>query len=159
MKLSLTNQDFKRSWSCRNISKNDIHSLGKLMLESYRDTIDYEGEGLEEAISEVRATISGKYGRFLEQCSFIIEENGQPLSACMITWYEEMEAPLVSFTMTYPDFKNLGMAGFLLQKSINALLDQGYKELCLAVTEGNTAARHLYEKIGFQAFEEDSPKT
>lgn len=152
MKLILKQQELEKSWSCRNISPKDIHSIGILMLESYRDTIDYEGETLEDAISEIRSTINGKYGLLLKRCSFVIEENGQAISACIVTWSEEVNLPLLAFSMTHPDLKNQGMATFLLKKSINTLLAQGYKKLYLVVTEGNIAAKHLYEKIGFQVF-------
>jgi len=153
MKLLLKEQEFEESWSYRNISDKDIRSLGILMWESYQGTIDYEGETLEDAILEIHETINGKYGPLLERCSFFIEENGQALSACLMTWSEEMKLPLLAFSMTHPDFKNQGMGTFLLKKGINALLIQGHKELYLVVTEGNIAARHLYEKIGFQIFE------
>jgi ribosomal protein S18 acetylase RimI-like enzyme len=152
MKLLLKEQEFKRSWECRNISVRDIRCLGILMLESYRGTIDYEGETEEDAISEIRETINGKYGPLLEECSFVIEDE-QALSACIITWSEKEKLPLLAFSMTHPDFKNQGMATFLLKKSINALLAEGYKKLYLVVTEGNLEAQHLYEKMGFHLFE------
>jgi ribosomal protein S18 acetylase RimI-like enzyme len=52
--------------------------------------------------------------------------------------------------MTNPRFKNHGMAGFLLKKSINSLLEERSTELYLVVTKGNDSAQHLYEKLGFQ---------
>jgi predicted GNAT family acetyltransferase len=153
MKLALKEQKVEKSWKCRNISAKDMRSLGMLMLESYRGTIDYDGETEEDAISEIRETINGKYGALLEQCSFLVEEDGQALSSCIITWSEKEKLPLLAFSMTHPDFKNQGMAAFLLKKSISALLAQGYKELYLVVTDGNVEAQHLYEKMGFQVFE------
>lgn len=152
MKLFLKKQEFKKSLCCRNISEKDIDSLGVLMLESYRCTIDYDGENLEDANSEIQSTLNGKYGPLLEQCSFLKEKNGQILSACIVTWSEDVKLPLLAFSMTHPDSKNKGIATFLLKKSINALLAQGYKELYLVVTKNNIAAHHLYEKIGFRVF-------
>ena len=110
MKLLLKEREFTKLWSCRNISEKDTRSLGKLVLESYRGTTDYEGETQEDAISEIRDTINGKYGPLLEPCSFLIDENGQVLSACIITWSEKENLPLLAFSMTHPDFKNQGMA-------------------------------------------------
>lgn len=153
MRLLLKKQEFAMSWNCRTVSEQDIHPLGVLMLDSFRDTIDYEGETLEDAISEIQGTIAGKYGPFLKPCSFVIEENGQALSACLVTFSMEVNLPLIAYSMTHPDFKNQGMGTFLLKKSINAILAQGYKETYLLVTRGNMIAQHLYEKIGFQVFE------
>ena len=153
MKLHLKEQESGGTWNCRTISREDVRSLGMLMLESYRGTIDYERETLKDAISEILDTLNGKYGPLLERCSFLVEEDGQALSASIVTFSEEMDMPLLTFSMTHPDFKNLGMATFLLGKSINALLAQGYENLWLFVTEGNMPAQHLYEKMGFRVFE------
>lgn len=153
MKLLLKKQNFKKNWKYRTISQKDIRPLGTLMLESYRDTIDYEGETLEDAVKEVCATLHGKYGLFMEQCSFLIEESGQILSACIVVWSEQPKLPLIAYTMTHPGCQSQGMAAFLLKKSITSLFAQGYKEAYLVVTRGNTAAHHLYEKIGFQECE------
>lgn len=150
MKLLLEKQGFERTWNCRNISEEDIPVLGDLMLESYRDAIDYQGESLEDAIEEVRQTIDGRYGPFLKECSFVIMEKGQAVAACFIAWTREKKMPLVAYSMTHPSFQNQGMGTFLLKKSINALLDRGHEKLYLVVTEGNLAAQHLYEKIGFR---------
>jgi predicted GNAT family acetyltransferase len=150
MKLHLRKQEINDTWNCKNISKKDIRALGVLMLEAYRDTIDYEGEHLEDAISEVEETINGKYGPLLQKCSFMIEEDGQAHSASLVTWSEEMRMPLLAFSMTNSRFKNHGMAGFLLKKSMNSLLEEGYIEVYLVVTKGNDFVQHLYEKLGFQ---------
>ena len=154
MKLTLEKQEVPIKKNTRNISSNDIHILGSLMLDAYRDTIDYNGESLEDAISEVQATFDGKYGLFIGKCSFIIERDGKATSASIITWFDKVKKPLLAFLMTHPDFKNQGSGTYLLKKSINALLDEGYHELHLVVTDGNTPAEHLFKKMGFQKIEE-----
>lgn len=153
MKLILKEQNLTKLWKAINLFQGDINSLAKLMFEAYQGTIDYQGETFEDAVEEVQDTINGKYGTLLEQCSFLIEDKGQVLSACLVTLPEETSLPLLTFAMTHPSFKNQGMGTFLIKKSINALLTQSYKELYLVVTEGNIAAQHLYEKMGFQVFE------
>lgn len=156
MNLFLRKQEFEKLWNFRNISQRDINPLGVLMLESYKGTIDYEGETLEDAVAEVRATFNGKYGPLLEHCSFLIEdleEKGHILSATIVVWSGQMQHPLLAYTMTLPDSAHQGMATFLIKTSINALLTHGHRELYLVVTEGNTAALKLYEKLGFQAIE------
>ncbi len=152
MYLHLREQHIKKSWDYRTIAYTDIDSVGTLMLESFRNTIDYEGETLKDAIAEVKATFDGKYGPFLKDCSYLIEEKGQPLSACIVVYSEEMSLPLIAYTMTHPGYTRKGMATFLLKKSMNALLARKYKGVCLVVTEGNPA-RHVYEKIGFRTLE------
>jgi GNAT superfamily N-acetyltransferase len=153
MKLSLERHKVEDRWPCGSISHDDIEALGLLMLEAYRGTIDYEGETLEEAISEVRGTLEGKYGTFLSDCSYMIEERGEAVSASMVTFSEELKQPLLAFSMTHPDFKRQGMAVFLLKKTINALADRGFEDLYLVVTDGNVEAQDLYRKMGFKKVE------
>jgi ribosomal protein S18 acetylase RimI-like enzyme len=52
--------------------------------------------------------------------------------------------------MTRPEYKGQGMARYLLKRSINALIAQGYSHLELLVTDGNTPAQTLYTSLGFQ---------
>ncbi|GEM_PF-1157760 len=51
------------------------------------------------------------------------------------------------------------MAGSLLKKSMNALLDRGYDRLTLIVTEGNASAQHLYASLGFRPIPDDAPES
>jgi ribosomal protein S18 acetylase RimI-like enzyme len=152
MTLLLREQEFEQSWHYRTISEEDIALLGRLMYESYRDTIDYEGETLEDALEEIRGAIRGQYGPFMENCSFVIEKQGEAASTCLISWSEEFHRPLLTYSMTHPTSKNQGMGTFLLKKSINTLLEQGYQELNLVVTEGNIPAQRLYQKLGFRTY-------
>ncbi len=152
MHLDLTSQPVEQRGDCRAVSTGDLIALSQLMLDAYRGTIDDEGETLEDAISEVQRTFASEYGTFLEDCSFLIERDGQALSATLVTLWHE--APLVAFVMTHPSAKNNGLGAFLLKKSINALLARGYRELYLGVTKGNLPAQHLYEKLSFRIVEE-----
>lgn len=150
MCLTLERQEISEKWNARNISKGDTHILGSLMLNAYKGTIDYAGENIEDAISEIQASLNGKYGPFMDKCSFLIERDGKVISASIITWFDEVKKPLLAFSMTHPNFKNQGFGTYLLKKSINALLDDGNHELYLVVTDGNMPAQHLFEKMGFQ---------
>ncbi len=148
MRLVMTKQSVDKSWSCRTITAEDTEALAKLMLAAYQGTIDYDGETLEDARREVKGAFQGKVGTFQELSSFAIEEEGRFLSAIIITLWQER--PLVAYSMTHPEFKNRGMATFLLKSAINALLTFNYKELYLMVTDGNEPAQHIYEKVGFR---------
>lgn len=158
MHQTLTEQPEASTWSARPISIHDGPLLGTLLYDAYHGTIDDEGETPEEALKDMEETLAGKYGPVLTTCSFLIEEQGHALAACVLTdWTRERigeEQPLLTFLMTHPDTKGKGMATFLLKKSINALLAQGKKELVLFVTVGNDAAQHIYQKLGFHVEQE-----
>ncbi len=156
MQMKLRRQPLRGGWLLRPISEGDLEALGTLMLEAYKGTIDYEGETLEDAVKEVSTVLKGGYGPFLNECSYIIEDEGKMLSASMVVLSDEADQPLLVFSMTHPDHKRKGMAEFLLKASINWLFDANYEELCLVVTEGNTGAIRLYEKLGFRRWEREA---
>jgi ribosomal protein S18 acetylase RimI-like enzyme len=152
MSLELTRQCPRGpSWPCRAIRASDAEDLAMLLYAAFRGTIDDTGETFADAEKEIERTLAGDYGRLLFDCSFTIEARDVLSSACLISWYEPVGSPFVAFTMTRPENKAQGMARFLLQQSINALLDRGYACLSLIVTEQNQPAFNLYTSLGFVA--------
>ncbi|HTK11726.1 MAG TPA: GNAT family N-acetyltransferase [Ktedonobacteraceae bacterium] len=158
MRQTLTAQPEISSWRARPISQQDGPLLGELVYAAYHNTIDDEGETPEEASQEIEDTLTGKYGPALLMCSFLVEEQGRALGASVLSaWTDKRTGrtqPLLCFIMTHPDARGKGMATFLLQKSINALLARGEQDVVLFVTVGNDAALHIYQKLGFQVEEE-----
>ena len=112
MKLRLTEQAFSKTWPCRSVSLADAPVLGQLMVEAYRGAIDYEGETVEQATEEVTGMLGSKYGDFMPSSSFLVEAEGQPVAACLISFWQE--APLVTILMTHPRYKSLGPKGIPL---------------------------------------------
>lgn len=151
MKLALHDQPLQRVegiWPCRPITTDDIPALAQLVLDAYKGTIDDEGETPDEALKAIQDTFAGASGRLLNACSFVIEERGQAL-ACSIVTLPQAE-PLLAYVMTHPAAQRRGMGRFVIQKSIESLLAQGYHELTLFVTKGNLPAQHLYDTLGFE---------
>ncbi len=126
----------------------DIAILAQLMDESYRGTIDHEGETIEQCADEMRGALSGKYGPYISEASFLKEANGLAMSACLVTRWKEK--PLIAFTMTSPSFQRKGLSKTLIEKSVDSLAKMGEPVLYLVVTDGNTAAKNLYSKMGFR---------
>jgi hypothetical protein len=151
MTMELRPQQADGSYETRTATKEDIPFLGQLMYNAYVGTIDYEGETLEEAVNEIAGLLDGKYGPFLSECSFVVTDKDCLASAVLVTWFKETEMPLIAFAMTDPRFTNRGMSTFLLKMSINALVDQGYKQAFLVFTNGNHAIEKIVRKIGFEA--------
>lgn len=136
---------------CRNVVEEDAPALGALMLAAYRDTVDYEGETLTDAVAEVRKTLAGGYGPFLSNCSFLAERAGGPVAACLVTLGDDGRTPLLAFSITHPGFQRQGLAGRLIGNAAKALIERGFTELALVVTGTNEPARRLYEKLGFRS--------
>jgi len=150
LELPLVPQVPARTWPFRPVVEGDAEDLAILLYAAYRETVDDAGETFADALAEIEKTFSGGYGRLLPGCSFVIEEGEFIASACLVSWFELHDAPLVVFTMTRPDAQRRGMSRFLLQQSINALLAKGYDRLTLVVTETNEPAVNLYASIGFR---------
>jgi ribosomal protein S18 acetylase RimI-like enzyme len=151
MRLKLSEQSFDTTWPCRSATRGDGPALGALMLAAYQGTIDYAGETLEEAIAAAQEMLGGRYGLLLDRSSFVIEQAGQPIGACIVTLWKG--TPLVCDIMVHPAYKNQGLGTFVLKRSAQALFEQGYRDVLLYVTVGNDNAQHLYEKLGFRVEE------
>jgi len=139
--------------ACRTAAPADSEALAALMLDAYQGTVDYEGESLYDALKEIDRLCSGFYGRFLPDCSFVLDGEGGISSACLVTMLNEGksdETPLLAFAMTRKRDQRRGLASALVLRSAVALSRLGYSGLSLAVTADNHPARTLYERLGFR---------
>ena len=139
--------------ACRSVAPSDKEALAALMLDAYRGTIDYDGESLDDALREIDHVCSGSYGRFLSDCSFVLDGEAGLNSACLVTLLNEGkpdETPLLAFAMTCKRDQRRGLSSALILRSVAALSGLGYSRLSLAVTADNHPARRLNEKLGFR---------
>lgn len=125
----------------------DIPGLGVLMHAAYQGTIDDEGESPAQAEAELRKTWAGAYGRFRREASRVVERDGRPVAAALLTQFQDQ--PFVAFSFTHPEAQGRGLARAALTGAMQALLAAGEAELRLVVTLSNTPARRLYESLGF----------
>lgn len=132
----------------RSFELEDIPDLGDLMYRAYLDTVDYEGETLDQAADEIQKTVRGEYGEFVPSCSMVATREGSLVSATLITRYQNR--PFVAFTFTDPRFKGHGLARAAMQAAMSELHVQGEQELRLVVTLSNVPAVKLYTRLGFQ---------
>jgi hypothetical protein len=121
----------------------DQDRLAELMLDAYIGTIDYEGEGIEEAQAEV--------GDYLAQDPLLgsswVAEDGDLLVAAVLVSRGE-DGPLVGYVMTRASAKGRGLAGFLLEKSIVSLREQGWDSVDAFITSGNMPSELLFARVG-----------
>ena len=133
----------------------DRLALAQLMLDSYRGSVDDEGEDLAGSLREVDTLFASEYGDWLPSFSGIVELNGRPAAATLVTRWRN--APFIAFSLTHPDFRRRGLARRGLLRVIHALRAADDTCLQLVVTRGNTPAERLYEALGF--VEVDRPAT
>lgn len=134
----------------RNLCLEDFQELGELLWHADQGTFDDEGQPIEDSVAELRDTLQGKYGPFLEDCSFGLLSDKRIVAASVVTFYPQENLPLIAFTMTHPSKKNQGLCQRLLRASGDALWKAGYQFCFLAVNAGNTPAVEAYKKVGFK---------
>ncbi|MFI0367623.1 GNAT family N-acetyltransferase [Actinomadura sp. 1N219] len=126
----------------------DTAALAALMWDAYRGTPDEADVGdLKGAAREVHLTLSGEYGTFLRDASFVAEDDGRPVAGALVTLYKDV--PLLAFLFVAQSHGGRGLGRGLVQAVMHALADQGHDTLTLAVTRRNRRARRLYDRLGF----------
>ena len=151
MNYKLFPQTLESNYDFEFMGTDDVIELATVMLNSLKDTSEDRGETLGDVIQEIESVIGGSFAPFISDASYQIILNGEIASAIMISYYEGY--PLMSEIFTKKKYQNLGMASYLIKKSVNSLLDMGYKNLILNVDIENYAAINLYRKIGFEVNE------
>lgn len=134
----------------RHPRESDLGELAELMLDSYRGTIDYDGETIREALSEVKSYFDRKDLTPLLSCSYVAVVASHLVSACLISKLKKRADPLVSYVMTRAEFKGKGLASMVLTKaleSISAAENTGVRGF---VTEGNTPSERMLLALGFE---------
>ena len=134
----------------RAITPGDQRALAELMLDAYRDTIDYEGEEIEEALAEVDRYFGGAGGNMpLLEHSFALVRGQRLDSACLVKQWGARGCPLVGYVVTAKACKSHGLDGFVLAQSIRALRLAGHSEIRAVITDGNHASETLFRHAGF----------
>ena len=137
--------------SVRAVSPGDTLSLAELMLDAYRNTIDYEGEGIAEAVAEVEGHFSraAKYPA-ISQHSLVLGCRDSIACACLLEFWEKRNVPLVGYVMCRSVNKRQGLATFALHQAIGRLKSAGYPELRAIITEGNAPSESLFARAEFE---------
>jgi GNAT superfamily N-acetyltransferase len=127
----------------------DVEALGRLYHNAYRGAIDDIGQSPADALDEARETVAGYWGRFLADCSFVLDGNDGLAGATLVTEASD-DTALLAEVMVHPGYRGQGYARPLIQAAMNACLDQGWKKMILTVTRNNVPAEGLYRRMGFE---------
>ncbi len=130
----------------RHPGPEDAEALAHLMLEAYRGTIDYDGEGIDEARSEVSGWLSDDAN--LELSWLALDPDGHVVSACLVS--DQNDGPLVGYVMTVPERKNHGLASALLRRTLATAMAAGHTQVEAWITEGNHPSEKVFLAAGFR---------
>lgn len=137
--------------SVRAVSSGDTPDLAELMLDAYRNTIDYEGEGIAEAVAEVEGYFprAAKHPA-IAQHSLVLGFQDSMVCACLLEYWERRSVPFVGYVICRPANKRQGLATFALHQAIGRLKSAGCSELRTIITEGNSPSEALFARAGFR---------
>lgn len=135
----------------------DINAMGAAFLDAYLDTIDYEGEDIEDAIAEVGNLFAGAYGKFLPEVSGCILESGSVASALFAA--ECGNGVFIPYVITTKKNSGRGFATRLIKRAILQAKNGGYRFIDLYMTKGNDKAEGIYRRLGFKDAPPDTSKT
>ena len=135
----------------REVYKTDLSALAELMIDAYYDTIDYDGETLTDAVSEVQAYFCGQRGGLPLLNDSRLGFIGDVLvSACLASYWDERQKPVIAYVMTQTAYKNSGIGKQTLWVVLQKLAQQGYSEVLAVITYGNTPSEKLFMCLGFE---------
>ena len=126
----------------------DVEALGQLYYDAYWGAIDDIGQSPADALNEARETLAGFFGRFLANCSFVLDGQDRLAGATLVTEASD-DTALLAEVMVHPGYRGQGYARPLIQAAMNACLDQGWQKMILTVTRNNVPAEGLYRRMGF----------
>ncbi len=129
-------------------------ALAELMLDAFHDTIDSEGESLDDAIFEIHQfLLPFSHEKAPIHCSQLVWEKERPLSACLVSQWEKREYPWISYVFTASKAKNRGLGRLVLLKALTRLRQTGWNEVGAMITEGNRPSEKLFASLGFERIE------
>ena len=119
-------------------------ALAEAFFDAYLNTIDYEGETIDDAEAEINNVFAGEYGKFIANLSSCIVENGKVLSALFVTSSEPGKL-FIPYVITVKEAQGKGLATLLLNRFLTLAPKNGWKVAELFVTKGNSNAIKIYE--------------
>jgi ribosomal protein S18 acetylase RimI-like enzyme len=130
----------------------DEPELSRLHALAYQHSLDRylflnDVDPARDAEIHVRDIVQGRWGEFLPWASFVVDTNGRLASAALV-----VRAPygaLIADVMTDPETQGQGLGRTVLASAVRALRERHEMVVALNVTDGNTRAVELYQRLGF----------
>lgn len=135
----------------RNPSLEDQQKLAELMLNSYRDTIDYDGETIDDAVREVESYFSGlRDDSTWLNLSWLGFIEDSPACASLVSFWKDRNAPIIAYVMTASRWKGRHLATLGVARSLQSLEESNHNEVYAVITEGNVTSERVFTRIGFE---------
>ena len=134
----------------RNPSTADQQILAELMLDSYRGTIDYDDETIEDSLNEVVSYYSRLSDPIWLESSWLGLIDNELTCACLVDFWEERRVPLISYVMTASRWKGKQLATTAVLRTLRSLANKNLAEVHAVITEGNLPSEKVFTRLGFE---------
>ncbi|HXD11733.1 MAG TPA: GNAT family N-acetyltransferase [Anaerolineales bacterium] len=134
----------------RNPSTADKQILAELMLDSYRGTIDYDDETLEDAVNEVGSYYARLSDPMWLESSWLGLIDDALACACLVDFWKERRVPLIAYMMTASRWKGKQLATTAVLRTLQSLANKNLAEVRAVITEGNFPSEKVFTRLGFQ---------
>ena len=133
----------------RNPSIADQQILAELMLDSYRGTIDDDGETIDDAIREVDSYFSHQDSGWFDYSWLAFIENDL-VCASLVGFWKDRNSPIISYVMTASQWKGKQLATLGVARSLQSLAENSYTKVYAVITDGNVPSEKIFGRLGFE---------
>lgn len=128
-------------------NSGDLNPLADLMRRAY----GLGHEMLPALRQRLHSYFTSGAARPLLESSWMCFVDGQPVSACLIALPRGDSVPKLADLITDAAWQKQGLATAVLEKSLHALVENGFSSLRLSCYSGDHAIIRKLEQLGFQA--------
>ena len=142
--------DSSMEMAWRNPSSTDKQILAELMLDSYRGTIDYDDETIEDAVNEVGSYYARLSDPTWLEASWLGLMDNELTCACLVDFWKERRTPLIAYVMTASRWKGKHLATAVVSRTLQSLANKNFPEVRAVITEGNLPSEKVFTRLGFE---------
>lgn len=117
--------------------------LAALMLDAYRNTIDDEGESLEDALRAV----DDYFASIVRPYSYVMVDGSDLVAFAFVVVVNDVH--YIDPVVVAAARKRLGFGSSLVRRCLGSLADAGVGEVGATITDGNVASERLFVGLGF----------
>lgn len=147
MKLNLADGYYKSNEDVNQVFYEMSDELANTMYKAYSNSVDFEGDTLEDFQDEISNVFKGLYGEFMPNLSSVIEKDDKIIGGLLLCIFKG--EPTITYLFTNPDYQRKDVATILLENTCYKLLNEGFEYLYLYLNLNNIPAYNLFDKFGF----------